>query len=130
MRKKPEFGRNDAIAKAVDRIEARAEAEIEDLYSRALMDAMRGNKKAMRQLQRILDGEIKPPVYCITHGQKDRWLDKQVRAIVKREKLQDRLTQCEMDASEKAAQIIQKMSEEIYRTAYSMTMEALRGKNS
>lgn len=128
MKKKPEFGRNDAIAKAVDMIELRAERRIDEVYSEAMMNAMRCNKKALRDLKKVLEG--KPPVYCITQGQKDRWLDKQVRAIVKREKMQERLTACEMESAEKAQEIIQAMSEEIYRTAYNMTLEVLRGKNS
>ena len=124
--KQYDFGRFGEIAKAVDKIENKAEAQINALYTDAFLSATRKKKKALRELRALLDGETKPPAWYVTDAQKERWREKKIKALLNSSKLDHSFLAYEMKAGDEAVQIIQRMSAEIYETAYNRTMEELR----
>ena len=121
--KQYDFGRNDEIAKQIDRIAHRAELEIDAIYGESFLAAVRRNRAALRELRPLLDGDIKPPAWCVLQWQKDRWLEKKLKAQSRG--LDESFTAEEMRAGQEAVQIIQRMTREIYETAYGRTLEEL-----
>lgn len=111
--------------KLINRIEDEALFQLEMIYDQALTDGVRQNKKALREMQAVMDGT--PPRWCVTEQQKARWREKRLKEIEKAAKLVESFDQQGIKAGEKAVEIIQAMSGKIYRAAYEETMRALRG---
>ena len=119
--------RRGKLGRKIDRIEDETETDIDDLYGDALDTFMRRNRKVLRVIQALMDGETKTPAHCITDEQKLRWRQKELERILKKTGLVNDLTVRIQSAGEETVKRIQKSGLDIFKTAHKGTIEQLEG---
>lgn len=92
--------------------------KISQTYEMGLRKAIRYNAATLRRMREIMDGDARPPRYCVTEAMKTRWKRKTLLKLMKDsrivEKMNDALMECGVDAVAE----IQRLCLEAYETAY------------
>lgn len=118
--------RHGKTERKIDALTLETEDQINDFYSAAFTYALRRNRPVLAQLRAIMDGEVKPPRYCVTDAQKARWREHKLTRILKASNLREDLIHAAQKAGEKSEQEIERMRDEVYTTAYNDTYNSLR----
>ena len=118
--------RHGKTERKIDALTLETEDQINDFYSAAFASALRRNRAVLAQIRAIMDGEVKPPRYCVTDAQKNRWRERKLNRILKASNLREDLIHAAQKAGEKSEQEIERMRDEVYTTAYNDTYNSLR----
>ena len=118
--------RDGSLEQKLDRMEARAEVEIVKANKEAKYTFYRKNKAAFTRIRAIMDGKEKPPAWCITKGQKERWKEKTLLKIWDDEISERETALIFGNAGKAAADRIKRLGLDLFVTAYSETARKLR----
>lgn len=102
----------------ISRITNQTVEKISKTYEMGLRKAMRLNAVTLRRMREIMDGNAKPPFYCVTDAMKTRWKRKTLLKLMKDSHIVEKMNDCLMECGDDAVLEIQKMGLEIYETAY------------
>ena len=102
---------------AIERCDALENAllrRIGDIYSEAMVDAIRRKKRFLQKIKDIDEGKIKPPQYYVDTNQVKKWREGFVRDLIRQENVIEGIME-ELDkAGVKAAVAIQEVNPEYY----------------
>lgn len=101
--------------------------DIEIAYDEAFTKAMRKNRETLKQMRAIMDGEQKPPRYCITEKQKERWKEKALMKLLNDSGIAESFAAEIASAGNKCVSNIKRFGLNVYETAYKGTMDQLKG---
>lgn len=118
---------NQTAEKRIDAIEKRALIDIEIIYGKAFTNCLEKKQNSVQEIRDILDGRTKPPRWCVTTAMQNRWKEKRLKGIFKDSKIENAFALQGIIAGEESVEIIKRMAERIYESAYNETLESLRG---
>ena len=118
--------RGGMLERKIDRLEVNAELDIEAAYDEALTKAMRKNRDTLKQMRAIMGGAEKPPRYCITEKQKERWKIKTLMNLLNTSGIDESMGNALAEAGRKSVSRIQRFGLDVYETAYKGTMNKLK----
>lgn len=118
--------RHGKTEKKIDALTQETEVRLDGYYSAALTTVLRKNRAALNRIKAIMDGDIKPPRYCVAEWQKAHWRERQLKRILKASDLEKELIQAAQQAGDKCVTEIETMRDAVYTTAYNDTYNRLR----
>lgn len=119
--------RTGKTERKIDALEAATEKEIDALYSSALASAFRKCRDPLTRIRVIMDGKEKPPRRCVTDRQIARWREKTLKRLLLESRLAESMAESIISAGKTSVSVIKQNGLEVYRTAYSGTLEKLKG---
>lgn len=71
---------------------------IEEIYGEALKTAIRQNRRFLAKVNKVINGEIKPPQYYVDRGEEEKWRAGYIQELIRQYTVTDRIMQ-ELDSA-------------------------------
>lgn len=114
----------DAIDRS-DAIEREVMDRLAEIYSGALLTALKNQKAFLRKIADVDSGKIKPPAYYVQRGEEAKWREGFVRELIRKNKVIDGIIS-ELDAAGvQAAALIRDKLTDVYQVNREETTERL-----
>ena len=118
--------RGGMLERKIDMLEANAELDIEAAYDEALTKAMRKNRDTLKRMRAIMDGSEKPPRYCVTEKQKERWKMKTLMKLLNASGIDESIGSALAEAGNQSISRIQRFGVDVYEAAYNGALNKLK----
>ena len=109
----------------LDKIVKDSEKKMEEIYSSALLATMKKNKSKLNEIKRIMNDEVKPPLWIRNEDKKAEWKRKRLSKLLD-DRLAVSLAVGIVEAGEEAEKEIKSMGYKTFVEAYNGTIEDLR----
>ena len=119
--------RTGKTERKIDAMTTAATGDIEALYDEALTKGFKMYRDTFAQMRDIMGGTQKPPRWCVTQFQKDRWKQKKLMKLLDQTSIADGLGALLATAGDYSVSRIKRFGLDVYKTAYKGTMDKLRG---
>lgn len=88
------------------------------IYQMGLRKAIRYNAAVLRRMREIMDGEARPPRYCVTEAMRIRWKRKTLMKLLRDSRIVEKMNDALMECGEDAVSEIQQLCLGVYETAH------------